>query len=107
MDQPYEVTARKYRPRTFSEVVGQEHITQTLQNALKTGQIAHAYLFAGPKGTGKTTTARLLAKALNCRSSDTMVTEPCGECESCQSIARGTSVDVMEIDDGDVLARVP
>lgn len=98
MDQPYEVTARKYRPRTFSEVVGQEHITQTLQNALKTGQIAHAYLFAGPKGTGKTTTARLLAKALNCRSSDTMVTEPCGECESCRSITRGTSVDVMEID---------
>ena len=98
MDQPYEVTARKYRPRTFSEVVGQEHITQTLQNALKTGQIAHAYLFAGPRGTGKTTTARLLAKALNCRSSDTMVAEPCGECESCQGIARGASVDVKEID---------
>jgi len=96
--QPYEVTARKYRPQTFAEVVGQGHITQTLQNALKTGQIAHAYLFAGPRGTGKTTVARLLAKALNCRSSDTMVAEPCSECESCQAIALGRSVDVMEID---------
>ncbi len=97
-DQPYEVTALKYRPQTFAEVVGQEHITRTLQNALATRQIAHAYLFAGPRGTGKTTTARLLAKALNCRSAETMVREPCGECESCRSIARGSSIDVMEID---------
>jgi len=97
-DQRYEVTALKYRPQTFAEVVGQEHITRTLQNALETRQIAHAYLFAGPRGTGKTTTARLLAKALNCRSSDTMVREPCGECESCTAISRGLSVDVMEID---------
>lgn len=97
-DQPYEVSARKYRPQIFAEVVGQEHITQTLQNALKTGQIAHAYLFAGPRGTGKTTVARLMAKALNCRSSDTMVPEPCDECESCQAITGGSSIDVFEID---------
>ena len=96
--QPYEVSARKYRPQTFAEVVGQDHITQTLQNALKSGRIAHAYMFAGPRGTGKTTVARLLAKALNCLSSDTMVPEPCDECENCVAIARGSSVDVIEID---------
>lgn len=97
-DQPYEVTARKYRPRTFADVVGQDHILRTLQNALRTGQIAHAYLFCGPRGTGKTTMARLMAKALNCRSADSMTPEPCGECETCQSIARGNSIDVLEID---------
>lgn len=97
-DQPYEVTARKYRPKTFQEVVGQEHITQTLQNALRSRQIHHAYLFTGPRGTGKTTTARLLAMALNCRTSDDMVPEPCGECESCRAIMIGNSVDVLEID---------
>jgi len=96
--QPYEVSARKYRPQTFAEVVGQDHITQTLQNALKSGQIAHAYLFAGPRGTGKTTVARLLAKALNCLSSDKMVPEPCDECENCTAITGGSSVDVIEID---------
>jgi len=97
-DSHYEVTALKYRPQTFSEVIGQDHITRTLQNALETRQVAHAYLFAGPRGTGKTTTARLLAKALNCRSADEMVREPCGECESCIAIGKGLSVDVMEID---------
>lgn len=97
-EQPYEVTARKYRPQTFADVVGQDHILHTLQNALRTGQIAHAYLFSGPRGTGKTTVARLMAKALNCRSADTMTPEPCGECETCQAIARGGSIDVLEID---------
>ncbi|MFC1629326.1 DNA polymerase III subunit gamma/tau [Gemmatimonadota bacterium] len=97
-DQPYEVTARKYRPQTFADVVGQDHILHTLQNALRTGQIAHAYLFSGPRGTGKTTVARLMSKALNCRSTDSMTPEPCGECETCQAIARGNSIDVLEID---------
>ncbi|MFO7767649.1 MAG: DNA polymerase III subunit gamma/tau [bacterium] len=95
---PYEVTARKYRPRTFADVVEQDHVTRTLQNALRTGQIHHAYLFTGPRGTGKTTTARLLAKALNCQAADEMTADPCGECEACTAIARGNSVDVKEID---------
>jgi DNA polymerase-3 subunit gamma/tau len=97
-DQPYEVSARKYRPRTFAEVVGQDHITRTLQNSLRSGKIHHAFLFTGPRGTGKTTTARLLAMALNCRTSETMAEEPCGQCESCQVITGGNSVDVLEID---------
>ena len=88
--------ALKYRPATFADVISQEHVTRTLSNALERGRIAHAYLFAGPRGSGKTTTARLLAKALNC---DRGVTgEPCGECANCQAIAAGRSLDVIEID---------
>ncbi len=97
-EQPYEVTARKYRPQTFEAVVGQEHVTRMLQNALRTKQVSHAFLFAGPRGTGKTTTARLLAKALNCRSATEMTPEPCDACESCRAIAQGSSMDVLEID---------
>lgn len=87
---------RKYRPQTFADVVGQAHITRTLQNALEGGRVAHAYLFCGPRGTGKTTTARLLAKALNCSHGPTR--DPCNECESCRRIAAGTALDVIEID---------
>ncbi|HUP01692.1 MAG TPA: DNA polymerase III subunit gamma/tau [Gemmatimonadota bacterium] len=88
--------ALKYRPATFGDVISQEHVTRTLQNALHSGRIAHAYLFAGPRGSGKTTTARLLAKALNC---DRGVSgEPCGECANCTAIASGRSLDVIEID---------
>ena len=94
----YLVLARKYRSTTFDEVVGQEHIAQTLVNAIKTGRIAHAYLFTGTRGVGKTTVARILAKALNCLSSDGPTIEPCNECDACKSIARGEDVDVVEID---------
>ncbi|CAN5267938.1 DNA polymerase III subunit gamma/tau [soil metagenome] len=88
--------ALKYRPTTFADVISQEHVTRTLQNALNGGRIAHAYLFAGPRGSGKTTTARLLAKALNC---DHGVSgEPCGECPNCIGVAGGRSLDVIEID---------
>jgi len=92
----YQVFARKYRPQTFDEVVGQEHITQTLKNAITAGRLAHAYLFVGPRGTGKTSTARILAKALNCAHGPTVT--PCGECDACREIAAGNSLDVMEID---------
>ena len=92
----YQVTARKWRPQTFAEVVGQEHITATLTNALATGRIAHCYLFCGPRGVGKTTTARILAKALNC--ANRRGEDPCQECPSCVSITDGTSMDVLEID---------
>ena len=92
----YQVTARKWRPQTFAEVVGQEHITATLTNALATGRIAHCYLFCGPRGVGKTTTARILAKALNC--ANRRGEDPCQECPSCISITDGTSMDVLEID---------
>ena len=92
----YQVTARKWRPQTFAEVVGQEHITATLTNALDTGRIAHCYLFCGPRGVGKTTTARILAKALNC--GNRRGADPCQECPACISITDGTSMDVLEID---------
>jgi DNA polymerase III subunit gamma/tau len=94
----YTVLARKYRPKRFSEVIGQEHVTRTLQNALEQGRTAHGYIFSGHRGIGKTTVARILAAALNCRSSDKPVAEPCGACESCTEIRAGNSVDVIEID---------
>ena len=92
----YVVTARKWRPKKFSEVVGQEHITATLKNALKNNRIAHAYLFTGPRGVGKTTTARILAKTLNCLNPKDF--EPCNECEMCLSIQNSQSLDIIEID---------
>jgi DNA polymerase-3 subunit gamma/tau len=98
----YTVLARKYRPQKFSEVIGQEHVTRTLQNALEQGRTAHGYIFSGHRGIGKTTVARILAAALNCRSSlktgDKPVAEPCGVCESCTEIRNGNAVDVIEID---------
>ena len=94
----YQVLARKYRPQRFSEVIGQEHVTRTLKNAIEQGRIASGYIFSGHRGIGKTTIARILAMALNCRSSDKPVTEPCGICESCIEVRAGNSVDVIEID---------
>src|ERR1051326_5901842 len=94
----YQVLARKYRPQKFSEVIGQEHVTHTLKNAISQGRIAHGYIFSGHRGIGKTTVARILAMALNCRSSDQPTPEPCGVCESCTEIRAGSSVDVIEID---------
>src|ERR1700761_737061 len=94
----YTVLARRYRSRTFDEVVGQEHVAQTLKRAIESGRIAHAYLFCGTRGTGKTSTARILAKALNCEKYDAPTTTPCGQCESCKAIARGDDIDVIEID---------
>lgn len=92
----YHALARKYRPATFDEVVGQEHVTQTLRAALRKDQLSHAYLFSGSRGCGKTTVARLLAKALNCR--EGAADAPCGTCEICAGIAAGTYLDVLEID---------
>ena len=94
----YQVLARKYRPQHFSEVIGQEHVTRTLKNAIEQGRIAHGYIFSGHRGIGKTTVARILAMALNCRSADKPMPEPCGVCESCTEIRAGNSVDVIEID---------
>ena len=92
----YEVLARKWRPQTFEDVVGQEHVTKTLLNAVKTGRIAHAYLFVGSRGIGKTSIARIFAKTLNCQSTEGP--KPCCKCDSCKEIAEGNSLDVFEID---------
>ena len=94
----YQVLARKYRPQKFAEVIGQDHVTHTLKNALELGRVAHGYIFSGHRGIGKTTIARILAMALNCRSQDHPVPEPCGVCDSCLEIRAGNSVDVIEID---------
>jgi len=94
----YQVLARKYRPQKFSDVIGQEHVTRTLKNAIEQQRIAHGYIFSGHRGIGKTTIARILAMALNCRSQDHPVPEPCGVCDSCVEIRAGNSVDVIEID---------
>src|SRR5215510_2336766 len=94
----YQVLARKYRPQKFADVIGQEHVTRTLKNAIEQQRIAHGYIFSGHRGIGKTTIARILAMALNCRSTDHPVSEPCGICDSCVEIRAGNSVDVMEID---------
>jgi DNA polymerase-3 subunit gamma/tau len=92
----YQVTARKWRPQTFEEVVYQDHISKTLKNSILSGRISHSYLFTGPRGVGKTTTARIFAKSLNCVNGPTP--EPCGKCENCIEIKNGTSFDVIEID---------
>ena len=94
----YLVLARKWRPKTFDEVVGQATLTRTLKNALSSGRIGHAFLFSGARGVGKTTTARILAKALNCSQGEGPQAEPCGACSSCLEIASGSSLDVQEID---------
>jgi DNA polymerase-3 subunit gamma/tau len=94
----YQVLARKYRPQKFSDVIGQEHVTRTLINAIEQERIAHGYIFSGHRGIGKTTVARILAMALNCRSAAKPVAEPCGVCDSCTEIRGGNSVDVIEID---------
>ena len=92
----YEVFARKYRPQTFDDLVGQAHVSRTLKNAVAQNRLAHAYLFVGPRGVGKTSTARILAKSLNCVKGPTIT--PCGECDNCREIAAGNSLDVIEID---------
>lgn len=96
MDAPYISLYRKYRPQTFEELFGEEHVTRTLANAIKQGRVSHAYLFAGPRGTGKTSTAKILAKAMNCEKGPTA--EPDNTCDSCREIAAGNAVDVLEID---------
>src|SRR3989442_6078009 len=92
----YQVIARKWRPQRFDDVVGQQAVTQTLVNALTSGRLAQAFVFAGPRGVGKTTTARILARALNCVKGPTAT--PCGACDACVEIAEGRDIDVMEID---------
>ena len=98
MADPYLVLARRWRPQTFEDVIGQQHVTRTLQNAIRSGRIGHAFLFIGSRGIGKTTSARILAKALNCLSTDGPTPEPCGTCANCQGITAGNHIDVIEID---------
>src|SRR6059036_3949586 len=92
----YQVIARKWRPQRFDDVVGQQAVTRTLRNALKSNRLAQAFVFAGPRGVGKTTTARILARALNCANGPTA--DPCGVCDACVEIAEGRDIDVLEID---------
>ncbi len=94
----YEVLARKWRPAQFDDVVGQSHVTRTLKNAIESNRVAHAYLFVGPRGIGKTTLSRIFAKALNCLATDKPTVTPCGVCDMCREIAAGNSFDVLEID---------
>ena len=98
MDAQYTVLARRFRPQTFTEVVGQERIAQTLRNAIRDGRVAHAYLFTGARGVGKTSMARIFAKALNCPNAKDAI--PCNECEICKGISTGQDVDVSEIEIG-------
>ena len=92
----YTVLARRFRPQAFDDVVGQEHVSQALRNAIRAGRVAHAYLFTGARGVGKTSSARILAKALNCPNVKDGV--PCNQCEICDGISAGNDVDVLEID---------
>ena len=114
--QAYQVLARKYRPQTFADLIGQEAMVRTLKNAFEAGRIAHAFVMTGVRGVGKTTTARIIAKGLNCLNSDGPTIEPCGECGACKAIAEGRHVDVLEYDAAsntqvdkmrDILASVP
>src|SRR5438309_557705 len=94
----YVALYRKYRSQSFDELIGQEHVSTALRNAVRMGRIAHAYLFCGPRGCGKTSTARLLARALNCLAADLPTPQPCGVCDMCARIRDGSAIDVIEMD---------